>query len=92
MTPNTMKAMLHPVGFGYSVPCHLSCTSWIKDECWVSGSVPVDSLWKQEENLARPLFILRFQAFIQVSKAHNLLPNLRKSTEQILEKTYEKMG
>ncbi|WP_021827766.1 hypothetical protein [Holospora obtusa] len=31
-----------------------------KDECWSSGPVPVDSLWKQEENLARPRFILRF--------------------------------
>ncbi|ETZ04423.1 MarR family winged helix-turn-helix transcriptional regulator [Holospora undulata] len=61
-----------------------------KDECWPSSPVPVDSLWKQEANLARPRFISRLQAFIQVSKAYNLLHHLRKSAEQTLAKAYEK--
>ena len=61
-----------------------------KDECWSSGPVPTDSLWKQEENLARPRFISRLQAFIQVSRTHNLLPHLRKSAEQMLAHAYEK--
>jgi hypothetical protein len=61
-----------------------------KDECWPSGPVPIDSLWKQEANLARPRFISRLQAFILVSKTHNLLPHLRKSAEQILAHAYEK--
>ncbi len=61
-----------------------------KDECWPSGPVPADSLWKQEANLARPRFISRLQAFIKVSKEHNMLPHLRKSAEQMLEHAYEK--
>ena len=61
-----------------------------KDECWSSGPVPADSLWKQEENLARPRFISRLQAFIKVSKEHNMLPHLRKAAEQMLAHAYEK--
>jgi thiamine kinase-like enzyme len=61
-----------------------------KDDCWPSGPVPVDSLWKPELNLARPRFISRLQAFIQVSKQHDLLPNLRLASEQMLAKVYEK--
>lgn len=61
-----------------------------KDERWPSGPVPADSLWKQEENLAIPRFISRLQAFIQVSKAYDMLPHLRKSAEQMLAHAYEK--
>ncbi len=61
-----------------------------KDECWSSGPVPADSLWKQEENLARPRFISRLQAFIQVSKTHGSLPHLRLAAEAMLAKAYEK--
>jgi hypothetical protein len=61
-----------------------------KDECWPSGPVPIDSLWNSEDNLARSRFISRLQAFIHVSKAHDLLPNLRSLAEQILEKVYDK--
>ncbi len=61
-----------------------------KDECWPSGPVPIGSLWKQEENLARPRFISRLQAFIKVSKEHNMLPHLRNSAEQMLAHAYEK--
>ena len=61
-----------------------------KDECWPSGPVPIDSLWNSEDNLARSRFISRLQAFIHVSKAHDLLPNLRSLAEQILDKVYDK--
>lgn len=61
-----------------------------KDECWSSGPVPIDSLWKQEANLARPRFISRLQAFIQVSKAYDYLPHLRLAAEAMLAKAYEK--
>lgn len=61
-----------------------------KDECWSSGPVPTDSLWKPEANLARPRFISRLQAFIKVSKEHNMLPHLRKTSEQMLAHAYEK--
>jgi hypothetical protein len=61
-----------------------------KDECWPSGPVPADSLWKPEANLARPRFISRLQAFIKVSKEHNMLPHLRQSAEQMLAHAYEK--
>lgn len=61
-----------------------------KDECWSSGPVPVDSLWNSEDNLARPRFISRLQGFIQISKAHGMLPHLRQSAEQMLTKAYEK--
>lgn len=61
-----------------------------KDECWPSGPVPTDSLWKPEANLARPRFISRLQAFIKVSKEHNMLPHLRQSAEQMLAHAYEK--
>ncbi|MDX1924089.1 MAG: hypothetical protein SFT91_02530 [Rickettsiaceae bacterium] len=61
-----------------------------KDECWSSGPVSADSLWKPEANLARPRFISRLQAFIKVSKAHNMLPHLRQSAEQMLAHAYEK--
>ncbi|NDB83079.1 MAG: hypothetical protein EB127_10130 [Alphaproteobacteria bacterium] len=61
-----------------------------KDECWPSGPVPVDSLWKQEANLARPRFISRLQAFIQVSKAYDYLPHLRVAAEEMLAKVYDK--
>jgi hypothetical protein len=70
-----MKAMLQLVGF---------------DECWSSGPVPTDSLWKQEANLARPRFISRLQAFIQMSKAYDYLPHLRLAAEAMLAKVYEK--
>lgn len=61
-----------------------------KDECWPSGPVPIDSLWNSEDNLARPRFISRLQGFIQISKAHGMLPHLRNSAEQMLAKAYEK--
>jgi hypothetical protein len=61
-----------------------------KDECWPSGPVPIDSLWKQEANLARPRFISRLQAFIQISKAHGSLPHLRLAAEAMLTKLYDK--
>jgi hypothetical protein len=61
-----------------------------KDECWSSGPVPTDSLWKPEANLARPRFISRLQAFIKVSKAHGSLPHLRLAAEAILAQAYEK--
>jgi hypothetical protein len=61
-----------------------------KDECWPSGPVPIDSLWNSEDNLARSRFISRLQAFIHVSKAHDLLPNLRSLAEQMLAHAYEK--
>jgi hypothetical protein len=61
-----------------------------KDECWSSGPVPADSLWNPEANLARPRFISRLQGFIQISKAHGMLPHLRNSAEQMLAKAYEK--
>jgi hypothetical protein len=61
-----------------------------KDECWPSGPVSTDSLWRPEENLARPRFIACLQAFIQVSKSYNLLPDLRNLAEQMLQKAYEK--
>ncbi|PPE03433.1 phosphotransferase [Holospora curviuscula] len=61
-----------------------------KDKCWPSGPVPIDSLWNSEDNLARPRFISRLQGFIQISKAHGMLPHLRNSAEQMLAKAYEK--
>ncbi|PPE03007.1 phosphotransferase [Holospora curviuscula] len=61
-----------------------------KDECWSSGPVPTDSLWKPEADLARPRVISRLQAFIKVSKEHNMLPHLRQSAEQMLAHAYEK--
>lgn len=61
-----------------------------KDECWSSGPVPTDSLWRPEANFARPRFISRLQAFIKVSKEHNMLPHLRQSAEQMLADAYEK--
>lgn len=61
-----------------------------KDECWSSGPVPADSLWNPEANLARPRFISRLQAFIQVSKAYDYLPHLRLAAEAMLAKAYEK--
>jgi hypothetical protein len=61
-----------------------------KDECWSSGPVPTDSLWKPEANLARPRFISRLQAFIQISKEHDYLPHLRLAAEAMLAKAYEK--
>jgi hypothetical protein len=61
-----------------------------KDECWSSGPVPADSLWNPEANLARPRFISRLQAFIQVSKAYNYLPHLRVAAEEMLAKVYDK--
>ena len=61
-----------------------------KDECWPSGPVPADSLWNPEANLARPRFISRLQAFIQVSKAYDYLPHLRVAAEEMLAKVYDK--
>jgi hypothetical protein len=61
-----------------------------KDECWSSGPVPTDSLWKPEANLARPRFISRLQAFIKVSKEHDYLPHLRLAAKEMLEKVSDK--
>ncbi len=61
-----------------------------KDECWSSGPVPADSLWNPEANLARPRFISRLEAFIQVSTAYDYLPYLRLAAEEILAKVYDK--
>jgi hypothetical protein len=61
-----------------------------KDECWPSGPVPIDALWNSEDNLARPRFISRLQAFIQISKQHDYLPHLRLAAEAMLAKAYEK--
>lgn len=45
---------------------------------------PVPPLWKPEYNLRRPRNLARFQAFINVSKRLELLPNLRAIAEQIM--------
>lgn len=45
---------------------------------------PLHSKWKPEYNLRRPRNLARFQAFVEVSKRHDLLPHLRNMTEQIL--------
>ncbi len=61
-----------------------------KNYSWSSGPVPSESLWKPEQNLVRPRFISRLEAFIQVSETHNLLPHLRLVAKQMLEKAYQK--
>lgn len=57
-----------------------------KDECWSSGPVPVDSLWRPQENFVRPRLISRLEAFIKVAGKHNSRPNILIACEQILDK------
>lgn len=45
---------------------------------------PLHPKWKPEYNLRRPRTLARFQAFIDVSKKQELLPNLRAMAEQIM--------
>ncbi len=61
-----------------------------KDYCVPSGPVPADSLWKPEQNLARPWFISSLEAFIKVSEKYDLLQNLRIAAKQMLTKVYAK--
>jgi len=61
-----------------------------KDNYLSSGPLPDKTLWKPEENLIRPRLISRLEAFIKVSEQHNLLPNLKITAKQMLEKMTEK--
>lgn len=40
--------------------------------------------WQAKDNRSRPRYLARLQAFIEVSKKHDRLPNLRNMAEQVL--------
>ena len=72
-------------------PCQLPCAKWIKMRADHPALHLLIHYGSKKQNFSRHSFISRLQALIQLSKAHNLLPNLSKSVEQMLTKAYEKM-
>jgi hypothetical protein len=57
----------------------------LTEDCTIrSGKLPHDALWYPEKNLLRPRTISALENFIDVSKEHNLLPNLRIMSEQLI--------
>ena len=57
-----------------------------KDDVWLSGPVPENSLWIASTNLVRPRFLSRLQAFVDVASKHDMLPNLREMATNMLVK------
>jgi Phosphotransferase enzyme family len=55
-----------------------------KDRIGPSGPTPVNSLWKPEENNARPRVLARLEAFIDVASKNKQLPHLRKIAQDML--------
>lgn len=54
------------------------------DRVGPSGPVPINSLWKPDENTVRPRVLSRLQAFIKVASSNNLLPHMTDMAKTIL--------
>lgn len=71
------KAYIEACGFWIlqqTIPFIISTLE--NDRIGPSGPTPKNSLWKPEDNWVRPRVLSRLQAFVDVAKEHQQLPNL----------------